>query len=442
MSSRLPSLARRLLGLVVLSVTGAVAVASVLSAWNEAERYLASRRDVLLASAQIFASATSRAVAEGDGDAVMQAIRAVAHVRGLTRAGVLDTDGRVLAEVGTAARLTGDLDLTDASVAPLSLLGAETVTITVPVIDGGRRVGTLTLVSDLDGLTEQLAGVLWNAGLSALLALVVGLGLASRLQRSVIAPLAALTRAMHDVERTRRYAPVAIEAHDSETSRLTASFNGMITEVERQTAEILARENEIIDRLARAGEMRDDQTGQHVARVATVSRLIAEALRMDATYVEELTRASPLHDVGKISIPDGILHKPGRLDAEERAEMERGHEILSGSRSSLVQLAAEIALTHHERWDGQGYPRRLAGEAIPLAGRITAVADVCDALLSSRPYKEPWPLAKVRAHLTDNAGSHFDPACVDALLSQWREIAEVYRRDGTPDDQDGALAAA
>jgi putative two-component system response regulator len=137
-----------------------------------------------------------------------------------------------------------------------------------------------------------------------------------------------------------------------------------------------------------------------------------------------------MHDVGKISIPDAILFKPGRLDPDERKQMERhaeaGYRVLAGSSSQLVQLAAEIAISHHERWDGKGYPRSISGSDIPLSGRITAVADVCDALLSARPYKQPWSLDEVRAHLVENAGTHFDPACVSALLARWPEVETIY----------------
>ena len=137
-----------------------------------------------------------------------------------------------------------------------------------------------------------------------------------------------------------------------------------------------------------------------------------------------------MHDVGKISIPDVILHKPGRLDVDERMEMEkhalRGFEILKGSESELVQLAAEIALSHHERWDGNGYPHKIAGDTIPISGRLTAVADVCDALLSERPYKTPWLLEKVRQHFIENSGTHFDPTCVDALLASWSQVKAIY----------------
>jgi putative two-component system response regulator len=204
----------------------------------------------------------------------------------------------------------------------------------------------------------------------------------------------------------------------------------MIATILAATETLLARESEIIQRLSLAGELRDDQTGQHVARVARISRILADRMGLDRAFVEDLYRASPMHDVGKISIPDAILHKPGRLNPAERQEMEkharRGYEILSGSESDLVQLAAEIALSHHERWDGTGYPNRLAAEQIPMSGRLTAVADVCDALFSERPYKKPWPAENVRRHFIDNAGTHFDPTCVDALIASWPEIEALY----------------
>ena len=261
--------------------------------------------------------------------------------------------------------------------------------------------------------------------------LLLGLVLSHRLQRSISRPLAALAGAMAAVERTGAYVPFRGEIGDDETGVLAARYNGMIDEIGRATDEILAREDEIIARLSRAGEQRDDQTGQHVMRVARISRIIADELGLDPAFTDDLCRASPMHDVGKISIPDAILFKPGRLDPQERRTMElhalSGHRILAGSGAKLVQLAAEIALTHHEKWDGTGYPNGLAADAIPLSGRITAVADVCDALLSERPYKQPWTLDAVKAHLIDNARLHFDPACVDALLARWPDLIGVYR---------------
>jgi putative two-component system response regulator len=138
-----------------------------------------------------------------------------------------------------------------------------------------------------------------------------------------------------------------------------------------------------------------------------------------------------MHDIGKVAVPDAILFKPGPLDDEERKIMQvhaqAGYGILSESKSALVRLAAEIAVSHHERWDGGGYPAGLSRDRIPLSGRITAVADVCDALLSDRPYKKAWTPDEVRAYLMQNSGKHFDPRCVEALLSNWDKLLSLYR---------------
>jgi putative two-component system response regulator len=145
------------------------------------------------------------------------------------------------------------------------------------------------------------------------------------------------------------------------------------------------------------------------------------AMGMTATEAETLRNASLLHDVGKIGVPDAILHQPGGLSPEDRELMRRhttiGAELLSGSSSEVMRMAEEIARTHHERWDGKGYPAGLAGEAIPLVGRICAVCDVFDALLSDRPYKEPWPVPEALEQLRRERGQHFDPAVVDAFLA-------------------------
>jgi putative two-component system response regulator len=208
---------------------------------------------------------------------------------------------------------------------------------------------------------------------------------------------------------------------------------GRAAELAREVAEavavIEAREREIVMLLMKAAEHRDADTGDHVGRVAAYAALIAEALGFAPERCRQLALASTMHDVGKIGVSDAILLKPGALDAAERAEMEehaaRGARILEASSSDLVRLAAEIAGSHHERWDGAGYPRRLKGEAIPLSGRIVAVADVFDALTSERPYKAAWPLAEARAHLEANAGSHFDPACVAAFVSRWSDVERL-----------------
>lgn len=195
------------------------------------------------------------------------------------------------------------------------------------------------------------------------------------------------------------------------------------------TAEILDREREMITRLSRAAEFRDPETGAHIQRMANYSRLIAEQLGLSGTEQDLILRAAPMHDVGKIAIPDHILLKPGRLDADElaimRSHAEKGYEILRGSKSGLLDAAAVIARTHHEKWDGSGYPHGLRGEGIPLHGRIVAVADVFDALTTERPYKQAWEMERATRFLHENAGVHFDPACTQAFLARLDDALQI-----------------
>ncbi|MBX9635585.1 MAG: response regulator [Magnetospirillum sp.] len=200
-------------------------------------------------------------------------------------------------------------------------------------------------------------------------------------------------------------------------------------EISKATATVIEREQELVLRLSKAAEFRDPETGAHIVRMACYSELIARRLGLPNDICELLLRAAPMHDLGKLGIPDGILLKPGRLTEDEFAIMSRhpeiGHEILAESDSQLIRMGAEIALSHHEKFDGTGYPRRLAGDAIPLMGRIVAVADVFDALTSERPYKAAWPAEKARKLLEDNSGSHFDPACVRAFLEEWDQVNAI-----------------
>lgn len=177
---------------------------------------------------------------------------------------------------------------------------------------------------------------------------------------------------------------------------------------------------EVLERLARAAEFRDDATGQHARRVGTTAGLLAERAGVPRAQVELIVRAAPLHDIGKIGIPDDILLKPGELEPAEFETMKRhatiGAELLAGGRTSLMHTAAEIALHHHERWDGSGYPAGLRGGAIPLAARLVALADVFDALTHARPYRAAWPIATALEELVRQAGAHFDPVLVDRFL--------------------------
>ena len=195
------------------------------------------------------------------------------------------------------------------------------------------------------------------------------------------------------------------------------------------TREILDREQEMVMRLSRAAEFRDPETGAHIQRMSLYSRLIAEQMGLSAAERDLVFKAAPMHDVGKIAIPDNILLKPGRLDDEELAIMRtharKGFEILQGSKSALLDVAAVIALSHHEKWDGSGYPEGLAGNAIPLHGRIVAVADVFDALTTERPYKKAWEIETALAFLSENAGVHFDPNCIAAFLARIADVLDI-----------------
>jgi CHASE2 domain-containing sensor protein len=190
--------------------------------------------------------------------------------------------------------------------------------------------------------------------------------------------------------------------------------------VSERTVELRKTQLEVIHRLAHATESRDQETGMHLERISRMCERVGLELGMTATEAETLRNASLLHDVGKIGVPDAILLQPSALSDEDREQMRRhttvGAELLSGASSEVMRMAEEIARTHHERWDGEGYPAGLVGEAIPLPGRICAVCDVFDALLSDRPYKDPWPLPEALEQLRRDRGRHFDPAVVDAFL--------------------------
>ena len=209
--------------------------------------------------------------------------------------------------------------------------------------------------------------------------------------------------------------------------------------VDDATREVREREKETLLRLARAGEFRDEETGLHLIRMSRYSRLIAGALALEADEAETVELSAPLHDIGKIGIPDQILRKPGKLDGPELEVMRRhpviGHEILKGSASKYVRMGALIALGHHEKFDGTGYPNGLVGDHIPLCARIVAVADVYDALTSVRPYKAAWPSARAMDHVASQAGKHFDPSMVEAFLGSKDEVLKIQNewRDPSPD---------
>lgn len=222
-------------------------------------------------------------------------------------------------------------------------------------------------------------------------------------------------------------------------------------QVRIRTAELIRSRQEAIHCLARAGEYRDDDTGHHVTRVGRYSAIIATELGFPQNAVDLIEQAAQLHDVGKIGIPDAILHKPGKLDPLEfemikehcsigrriinplsheesirlKTHTSVGMQIMGSTNSPVLKLASVIAATHHEKWDGSGYPKGLAGNAIPIEGRIVAVADVFDALSSARPYKEAFSIEKCMQILTDGRGSHFDPKVLDAFMRRRNEAVKI-----------------
>jgi two-component system, response regulator RpfG len=206
------------------------------------------------------------------------------------------------------------------------------------------------------------------------------------------------------------------------------------SEVERATEAIASREIETILRLTRAAEFRDDITGMHVIRVGHICATLARAVGMAEEECKRFLLAAPMHDIGKVATPDGILLKPGPLTPDEFEIMKlhtiAGHEILKDSASAMLQLAAEIALTHHERFDGNGYPRGLKGSEIPLSGKLCSIADVFDALTSARPYKEAWTIEQAVEHIDSARETQFDPELVDVFHRSFDEIVAIKRRFG------------
>lgn len=202
--------------------------------------------------------------------------------------------------------------------------------------------------------------------------------------------------------------------------QLQQQNNHLTSQMQRTLEELDEAQTEVILRLSEAAEYRDEDTGQHTQRVGRLSALIARQLDLDDEQVELIRRAAPLHDVGKIAVPDEILRKPGKLTADEFERMKEhapiGAQILNGSKLPLLQMAHQIALGHHERWDGSGYPNAIKGVAIPLAARIVAVADAFDALTHERPYKAAWSLEAALAELQACSGTRYDPQVVEALV--------------------------
>ena len=267
-----------------------------------------------------------------------------------------------------------------------------------------------------------------------LVALIIGVILARRMA----VPITNLSRIANKVKELDFENRIKNESCIEEIHQTIESFNGMMQSLqehrranERLTDQLKQAHLDTLYRLAMAAECKDSGAAAHLDRVAGVSALIGEGLGLDSGEIELLRHASIMHDVGKLSIPDHILQKNGELDEEERLEIQRhtvmGAKILEGANSEIMEKARIIALSHHEKWDGSGYPHQLAGERIPLAGRIVAVADVFDALLSKRSYKDTIPFQEAVTIIRRASGQHFDPACIAAFEKRFDDILGLYR---------------
>lgn len=207
--------------------------------------------------------------------------------------------------------------------------------------------------------------------------------------------------------------------------------------VQQRTHEIHDTRLQVVRRLGRAAEYRDEETGLHIIRMSKMAVIIGKAAGMDDEQCDLLLNAAPMHDIGKIGIPDQILLKPGKFEPEEwdimKTHSQIGADILAGDDSELMSMAHDIAISHHEKWNGKGYPNGLVGEAIPLVGRVTALADVFDALTSKRPYKVAWTIEKSVDLIKEERGEHFDPRLVDIFIEELSEIVAIKEKYAEPE---------
>jgi putative two-component system response regulator len=228
---------------------------------------------------------------------------------------------------------------------------------------------------------------------------------------------------------TKPISPPIVKARVRTHLALFNQSRELYYKVKEQTATINETRQKIIERLGRAAEYKDNETGMHVVRMSHYSHILALAAGMNEADADLLKAAAPMHDIGKIGIPDNILQKPGKLDEAEwkimQSHVEIGADILGDDDSELLKMAKLVALSHHEKWDGSGYPNGLAGEAIPLEGRIVAIADVFDALTAQRPYKRAWSVTEAVEMMQELSGQHFDPQLLALFVNELPKILEI-----------------
>ena len=287
-------------------------------------------------------------------------------------------------------------------------------------IDGPGRSGLELVEYALGAHANTAVVVVMGADDPALARRVAALGV----QGFIFKPFSPLQVTVA-VESALRQRQLEID-NRSQRSALERIVRARTAALERSATQLKLTREETVRRLSRAVEYRDEETGGHTERMSRYCALLASRAGLDS---ESIRIASPMHDVGKVAVPDQILLKSGRLTPDERREMERhtivGHEILSGSGSALLELAATIALTHHEKFDGTGYPHRLTGSVIPLEGRVTAIADVFDALTTSRPYRPTFSTEQAVEIMAAERERHFDPELLDLFLDAPDELLEI-----------------
>jgi len=231
------------------------------------------------------------------------------------------------------------------------------------------------------------------------------------------------------VYRSEREKGKKLETAYRQLERYADDMNKTISELRDANQELREAYLDTIHRLALAAEYKDEDTGDHIMRMSRYSALLAEKLGLSSDEVKNILYAAPMHDIGKIGIPDNILIKPGKLTDEEFGILKThsiiGANLLAYSKSEILQVAEQIAISHHEKWNGKGYPKGLAGEDIPLTGRIIGLADVFDALTSKRPYKDAFPVEKAIDIIKKERGEHFDPHVVDVFLENIDEILQI-----------------
>ncbi|MFT6372393.1 MAG: two-component system response regulator RpfG [Cocleimonas sp.] len=245
-----------------------------------------------------------------------------------------------------------------------------------------------------------------------------------------------LTRPIDQIE-CRTSCHNLLKLHEQQTI-IQDKADSLARQVEVATQQIVAREKETLIGLAKAGEYRDEDTGFHVVRMAKYAKEIASALGLNESECDEIEFSAPLHDIGKIGTPDRILLKPGKFEPDEWEIMKQhttiGHSILSNSQSPYMKTGSIIALNHHEKFDGTGYPNGLSGQNIPLVARIVSVADVYDALVSKRPYKQPWSNSDAQNYIKKQSGTQFDPSCVAAFFDRLENILSIQKEFSDLDD--------